>query len=99
VVALLARRKAELCELLEVRLDALARFQRVGDLAGPRRKRRVVRTFEKGLGSIDRVARTTSSARMVHAATHDVNRLAAATLTSGHRKRVRSLPIGFGGMR
>jgi hypothetical protein len=52
-VALLDRRKAEVCELLELHLDALARFQRVGDLAGLRRKRRVVRTFESELGSID----------------------------------------------
>src|ERR1700752_2668259 len=49
---LLDRRKVEVCEALEAEGDALARFQRAGDLAGVRRKRRIVRVLDAELRTV-----------------------------------------------
>jgi len=54
---LLDRRKAEVCELLEPHLDALARLQRAGDLAGVRRERRIVKAFQAEVRTIDGILR------------------------------------------
>ena len=52
---LLDGRKSEVCELLETHLDALARLQRAGELAGVRRQRRIVKPYESELRSVDRM--------------------------------------------
>jgi hypothetical protein len=52
---LLDRQKVEVCEALEAELDALARFQRAGDLAGVRRKRRIVKALEAELRTVDQL--------------------------------------------
>jgi hypothetical protein len=52
---LLDQRKVEVCEALEAELDALARFQRAGDLAGVRCKRRIVRALEAELRTLDQL--------------------------------------------
>ena len=52
---LLDARKAEVCERLEAQLDALARFQRAGDLGGVRRHRRIVKTLESEVATMDRM--------------------------------------------
>jgi hypothetical protein len=48
-------RKAEVCELLETQLDALARYQRAGDLAGVRRHKRIVKNLESEVRTVDRM--------------------------------------------
>jgi hypothetical protein len=52
---LLDRRKVEICRALEDALYALASSQRDGDLAGVRRKRRVVKELEAELHTIDQL--------------------------------------------
>jgi hypothetical protein len=52
---LLDRRKVEVCEALEAELDALARFQRAGDLAGVRCKRRITKALEAELRTVDQL--------------------------------------------
>jgi hypothetical protein len=52
---LLDGRKVEVCEALEAELDALARFQRAGDLTGVRSKRRIVRVLEAELRTLDQL--------------------------------------------
>ena len=52
---LLDRHKAEVCELLEARLDALAGDERAGDLVGVRRQRRIVKALEAELRTVDRM--------------------------------------------
>jgi hypothetical protein len=52
---LLDGRKCEVCELLEAELDALARAQHTGCLAGVRRHRRLVKALEADLRTVDRM--------------------------------------------
>ena len=52
---ILDSRKAEVCELLEAELDALARVQRAGCLEGSRRHRRAVKTLKAELRSLDQM--------------------------------------------
>jgi hypothetical protein len=52
---LLSSRKAEVCELLEVQLDALERVRDAGCLDGVRRHRRSVNTLEAELRALDRM--------------------------------------------
>ena len=48
-------RKAEICDLLEGQLDALASFQRAGDLGGVRCHRRIMEALESELRTVDRM--------------------------------------------
>ena len=52
---LLDRHKCEVCEALEAELDALATFQRDGDLCGVRRHQRFVKALEYELRTVDRM--------------------------------------------
>ena len=52
---LLDHRKVEVCELLEVELDALARVQRAGCTVGVQHHRRMVRALKAELRTIDRL--------------------------------------------
>ena len=47
--------KSEACERLEVQLEALAAFQRAGDLCGVRRHRRIVKVLEGEVKTIDQM--------------------------------------------
>ena len=52
---LLDHRKVEVCDLLEVELDALARVQRTGSTVGLRHHRKMVRALEAELRTVDRL--------------------------------------------
>jgi hypothetical protein len=52
---LLDGRKSQVCELLEAQLDALARFQHAGDLAGVRRHQRIVKVLASEVRTVDRM--------------------------------------------
>ena len=56
-LALLGRERAEVSERLAQHRNELALYEHIGDLAGVRRKKRLVRALEKDVAAIDQMVR------------------------------------------